>query len=291
MRSNARRRGRLAGLTLAAVGLLMATTSQASVAPRDFVPSRALAVGASRAMALGNEAIYLNPAGLALDRRYTMQLDYSHVPGEDWGGNGVTVSIADSISNPKLPMGISYRYLSAKSGDVQTKGAITDLALAHPIASWLLVGARMSYLTYVEGGRDFKQFTGDVGLMGLVGPLTLSAVGFNLIQVDSPNAARGVSTGVALGDGHRYRIGADVRWEWANPKAAAVTSYAAGAEYLLANAIPLRVGLDWDEVRQARYWSLGAGFLTAQFGADISYRRDAVSGENMLSFALKLFSQ
>ena len=241
-------------------------------------------MGASRAMAAGNDAIYLNPAALGATRQYTAALDYVHDTGPGFGGDSIIVSLADSISNARFPGGMSYRYVSLQTPEGAQKGSLTDIAVGLQLSSAFTIGTRVSYQTT----GDSKQFTGDLGGLLSFGSLNLSVVGFNLIKVDTPSGARGLSAGAALSDGVNYRLGGDVRWEWGD-NSSSVQSYALGGEYLLADTVPLRAGYNWDNVRQTRFLSFGTGIYISSFGADVSFRRDIHSRENMFVFSIKLF--
>lgn len=276
-------------LSLISLAVLLFALPAGAVAPKDFMPARGVAMGGGRATSSGNESIFLNPAALGATRRYAVQLDYAHLTGGDVGGagDGLVLSVVDSVSNPSFPTGLAFRYLSVGEGADETKGNTKDFALGFPLSQGILIGTHVTHLSYTSNGREFSQFTGDLGLVLLLAPLSLSFVGFNLIQVDSPELARGLATGVSLTDELSYRLTGEVRWEWTG--AAPVQSYTVGAEYLLGEAFPIRAGYEWDKVRQAEYWSVGSGFVSQTFGFDVSYRHDRATEQSVWAFALKVF--
>lgn len=278
---------RLAALLLAVALLHGGAAHAQATGVRDFVGARAVAMSAGRGVATGNEAIFLNPAGLGAAQRYTAQLDYNHATGSA-GGNGVVISVADSVSNPRFPGGVAYRYLSTGEGPDETRGWITDLAFGYVFTPNIVFGVRGSYLSYTEGDENVRRITGDVGTMFLLSRLSLGLVGYNLINVDSPQAPRGFGAGVAFGDDFTFRVAADYRLDFLLDDTP-VHSYSVGGEYLLAN-FPLRFGHEWDNFRQTRYWSGGLGIVLQQFGIDLSYRRDARTGENLWAAAVKMFA-
>lgn len=279
----------LRSLLTALVVWLVLMPGALAVSPKDVLPARSVGLGGSRGTASANSAIFLNPAALGASRQYTAQFDYVHAdtPTVDDGGDAIVVSIADSLSNPQFPTGIAYRYMSLGPAGDNAKGWITDFALGIPLTQNFLLGTRVSYLSYEQGGRDLSKFTGDLGAMLVLDYLQVGVVGFNLLKVDSPEAARGVAGSVSLTDSRHWQIGGDMRWEWMGPTVA--RSWGAGAEYLLGGALPVRVGFEHDAVRSTSFWSTGTGLVFRQFGVDVSYRRDITTGAGIWAFSGKLF--
>lgn len=277
-------------ITWLTFSLLLAVSSSAwAVSPKDVVTARSTGLGGSRGIASANSAIFLNPAALGATRQYTAQFDYLHSTNPDAGGGGdaIVLSIADSLSNPMLPTGIAYRYMSLGPQGDNAKGWITDFALGIPLTQSFLLGARVSYLSYELGGEELSKFTGDLGGLLVLDYLQLGVVGFNLLKVDSPEAARGVAVSLSLTDSISWRLGGDVRWEW--PGSNVATSWGAGAEYLLGRAFPVRAGFEYDAMREAKFWSVGTGLVFQQFGIDVSYRHDLATGTAIWAFGGKLF--
>lgn len=265
-------------------------TDALAVSPKDVIPARAIGLGASRGVANANSAIFLNPAALGATRQYTMQFDYLHssTPAVDDGGDAIVLSIADSVSNPRFPTGIAYRYMSLGEAGLNAKGWITDFALGVPLTQNILLGARVSYLSYDVDERSVSKFTGDLGGMLVFDYLQIGVVGFNLLKVESPEASRGVGVSLGLTDSRNWQLGGDVRWEWNAPKPA--LSWGAGAEYLVGDLIPVRAGFERDAIRAASFGSVGTGIVFQQFGIDVSYRRDLATGTNVWAFTGKLFA-
>lgn len=256
--------------------------------PRDFVPARGLAMGGGRMAASGAEAIFLNPAALGGRRQYSLQLDYGTSSGQgvQTNGDALVLSIVDSVSNPNFPSGLAYRWVSIGEGASATTGSTKDMSVAMPFSDAFAIGMHVTWLSYTQDKREISQITGDFGGLMAFGPLKLGVVGYNLIAVDSPDAARGLATGLALTDEYSYRLSADVRWDWL--KTNTPRSYSMGAEYILFDLLPLRAGYDWDGVRQTEFVSGGSGFQTAQFGCDVSYRLDRKTDTGYWGFAVRI---
>lgn len=266
--------------------LALAAPSAQAADPQAFVPARAVALGDNRFAASGNDAIFLNPAALGAQLRYALQLDYAHTTGAATG-DAVGVSLADSLSNPAFPAGLAYRYVTVGAKGAAAKGSIKDVAFAHPFGDALLVGVRVSRLTYTLAGHEVSQFTGDVGTLVRVGPVSAGVVGFNLLKADVADAPRGVATGLALSDDRSFLLAGDLKWEW--PGDVARGSWSLAGEYLLAELVPVRAAYGWDGRRGTASWSLGSGLVTQVVGVDVSYRRDLVSRDGYWAVAVKVF--
>jgi hypothetical protein len=270
--------------------LLLSATARAGGDVPDFLTARGVAIGGTRALASGNEAIFLNPAGLAVTRTYTIQLDYGHDTAPSsalTSGDGLVVSVGDSSTNPRLATGIAYRYVSLNAGGMSRRGSITDVALATPLSDHIFLGLRMSYLSFTDGPTETKSFTGDVGAIFALGYLRLSGVGFNLLTVDNPSAARGFSTGFALTNNASLSVGGDVRWTYPGG-GVTYRTYSVGGEYVLFDAVPLRAGFVADGTTSQRFLTFGTGFYISSFGFDATYRRDLSTSEGTWLFSVKM---
>lgn len=267
--------------------MIAGTLPARAVEPPDFVPSRAIALGDNILTASGTDAIFLNPAGLGATNGYAVQLDYTHSTGAG-GGDAVVISLADSLSNPSFPTGLAYRYLSVGSQGKDAKGSVKDFALAYPVSNNVVIGTHVAYLSYTEGGRDFNQFTGDLGTLLRFGPVCAAVVGTNLLLVDSPDLPRGLGTGLSYGDGQSYLLAGDFKWEW--PGETMVHSWSLAGEYLLGGLMPVRLAYSNDGRRQTSFISGGLGFVTHVIGANVSYRRDLTTNEGLWSFGLVVYN-
>lgn len=254
--------------------------------------ARGLGMGAHRAVVTGNEAIFLNPAGLAVARRYTAQADYTNVgPGSVLGsGHGINASIVDSISNPDLPTGIAYRHLWLGEGEDRIEGSVGDIAVAFTLNEHFALGTRLSYFAYRRGGSSetTHQVTGDVGAMLVFQPFTLGLVGYNLLGFDTPDGPRAYGAGVAFGTDRDWRVALDYRLDHFDDRL--THSFALGGEYLLGEAVPVRLGYTWDRTRNQGHWSTGIGLVTDRFGTDFAFRWDPGSGERLFAVSLKIFN-
>jgi hypothetical protein len=257
----------------------------------DFYSARAVGFAGARSLASSSEAIWLNPAGLGFTQQYILQADYAHDTAPSSAlpaGNGLVVSIVDSKTNPSFPTGLSFRYVWLNVGDTKVQGSVYDFSIAAKLFGQVALGLHLQYLSYT-GVQDI---TGDLGLLVPIGPISFNASGFNLIEVNSPEAPRGFDVGVAAGDGKLFRIGFDYARQWPihlEPQ----NVFDLGAEVFIAQMVPIRAGLLWN-TQHPKFWppqyvTAGTGFYISMVGFDVSYRRNLLNGENSFAFAVKIF--
>lgn len=289
-----------------AVGLLGLVLGPARAAealePPGFQSARLLSMADSlRAGATTHDAIFVNPAGLALGRVYSVEANAQDdlVDVDTF----LNASIVDSQAGP-IAAGISYTYLDRKLGgdgdDARKRLAHrVDVAVGTRIAESAALGVTLRYITLSEqlGGVDvedagYNLFTVDAGLQwALGGGLRLGLAGYNLTHPD--NVEQPLSWGAGLGwGGEAFSIEADVRYnaQVGNPR------FSGAVAYVLGQIVPVRVGVAWDRRSEALWVSGGIGYQDANFGADVGYRErvvqgtvaDTEPGKRMLAFALRL---
>jgi hypothetical protein len=121
----------------------------------------------------------------------------------------------------------------------------------------------------------FKAFTLDAAVsLHLFESLTISALGTNLIDHNTPLAPTMVGGAVAFGT-KQLSIGADLLYdlnlhgEFAGPK----MQVGGGLEYLTQGLAPLRIGYAFDQGRHAHALTGGVGYLDQRFGIQLSVRQ------------------
>lgn len=286
---------------------------------QDFVGARSLALGeAYRATATGNDAIYFNPAGLVVIPRYSPEIHYQ-LDLEADEQHQVDASVVDSKTS-SLAAGLGYTFDGrefTKRASLQHKAT---LALAYPVFDKLLaVGAGLKYVNVSDAvlGNYLNALSADVGVLSrLPGGVSLAAVGYNLIPIQSaraplsaafaanvdlgplsalifggapsfgpsPNAA-GLPSPGALGELQGPLSGLTLEVDWHMNFA---TLYglehrvSAGVEYLAFQSVPLRAGWLWeqgnpeDAADDEHLVSVGAGFIVPYFGLDVAFRQSVL---------------
>ena len=254
---------------------------------QDFVGARALALGeAYRAIATGNDAIYFNPAGLPLLKRYALEGHYlMNLADENHQGD---VSIVDSKTNP-LAVGLAYTFQGNELTRRRTLEHTATLAIAYPIFErYLNVGAGFKYknVTDAIAGNYLNALTADLGILSEIpGGISFAAVGYNIVPIRSVDSAHvPVSAGFAgawdlgplstiffggdpsfgvvqtaagipktptYGDMRGPLDGLTLSFDWLvnfETLYGAKSRVSGGVEYLVADLVPLRAGYVYDEL-------------------------------------------
>jgi len=257
---------------------------------QDLSGTRAMAMGnAFRAVGTSNEAIYLNPAGMALGTKYEIDLAYAFGRGDDLSRfNG---SIVDSKTT-RLATGLAYTRLTGDGVQGELSGSIVNLAFGLPLAERVALGFGMKYLGFSDPDRT-NAVTGDVGL--LVRPadwLSLGAVAYNVIDVNSREAPFRVGGGVAIGTDTSFRLAFDTVADFTSDPDRAALSFHAGGEYLFDGMMAIRAGFMRRDLDDRNFASAGLGFVSGAAAIEAAYVQSLEADEGpdrTFSFTLKFF--
>lgn len=255
---------------------------------RDISTARGYSMGgAYRAQGMGTEAVLGNPAAIALFKMYRMELSGA------WDTAGKDAFVGVSLMDAKtsdLAAGIDYHLLTLRNGAGRTTAHFSTLALALPLTPGVLVGGSVNYLR-MFAPRSTNASTANAGvLLRFSEAFTLGFSAHNLIDTRTPELTRyySVHTGFLAG---LFSLALDVRADFETAEEALFT-YSAGAEYLLGQSIPVRVGYTRDDLRDTSQLGVGLGLLTQEGGGmDLSYRHDfGGNGERgrVLALTIKL---
>ena len=256
---------------------------------QDLSGTRALAMGdAFRAVATSNEAIYLNPAGMALASKYEIDLAYAFDRGDSLSRfNG---SIVDSKTS-RTATGLAYTQLSGDGLHGELSGSIVNLAFGVPLAERVALGFGFKYLGF-SGPDRTNAITGDVGVLVIpVEWLTLGAVAYNVIDVNSREAPFRAGGGIAIGTDTSYRLAFDTVADFSDPDRVGVTFHA-GGEYLFDGMMAVRAGFMRRDHEDRNFATAGLGFVSAAAAIEAAYVQSLESGQGpdrTFSFTLKFF--
>ncbi len=275
-------RNRLAWLTLAISVRALAADDQGPVLT-DIAQSRNLALGgAYESLGYGAESVSGNPAALSLYKRYQMEASGSwDIPN---GYGMATVALADSTN--ALAAGVAYQYVTYGAHN-RRWAHLTTGALALSLADWLHIGAAVRHQV-ILGATNTNSVTMNAGLV--VRPAQFLSLGFsghNLIYNYNPDITRYFVASVSAMLLGQLSPVFDLRMDFnqAQPRLA----YLGGIEWLIAQAFPLRVGYQFDDILRRQYVSGGIGYFDQGSGIDLSYRHELAGSEGrMLSLTLKL---
>jgi hypothetical protein len=242
--------------------------------------------GALRSLGSGTAGIFLNPAGIALKRLYHVEGVLQATPEVGrLAGGGVVV---DSIMNRYgLAGGLAVLGGFLDPDGVDWSSLDVRAALAFPISEKLFIGVAPRYVSLSQGSElpppegagpaergtlDLNAFTFDAGL--IVKPaqsLFISVVGQNITSTHRGTYPTMIGGGIgyeteifslevdSIADLHSY--------------AKATARLMAGAELVLAEYFPIRLGYSFDQGAKLHALSGGLGYVGKEFSVEASVRR------------------
>ena len=258
------------------LALLVAAATVALPAPAAAYEGARLlsAAGAQRALGKGNDAIYSNPAGIALAKVYLVELGAL----DDLHGTErlFNASVVDSQAGP-LAAGLGYTYIE-KTGpeSAEIVGHRVDVDLATRLSDRSALGITARYVTTSEDeDAGFDLFTLDAGFQWQAeSGVSLGLTAYNLTNADESEFPISWGAGVGFGSGG-FSVEADVLYnaKIGRPKFAGVLGY------VISDLVPLRAGVSYDRATESISVSGGIGYQEFKFGIDLGYRQRVVHGD------------
>ncbi len=269
----------------------------------DIETTRPMALaGGGRAQCPSNAALYLNPAGLALGRMYHVEALYAYIPTAN--GHVAGASVVDSVTSP-LAMGLSFNYIAwDPDGDDRSEYDVR-LSAAYLIGQTFSLGLNLKYIyADLEGqgplGASVFQDNGeeqlntvsiDVGaIITIRNMFNIAVVGYNLTNTGSNAAPISLGMGLSLSI-RSFAIVTDALLDWTTREDLGYRIMG-GVEYFAAQHYPIRIGYRYDGGRASHSISAGVGYLSQQWGIELSLRQD-VSAENLdthIALSLRYFA-
>ncbi len=251
--------------------------------------------GGLRALSNGTDAVFQNPANMALTRVYHVAAFAQIWPQASRQSYGAA-AVDSFVSSTGLAGGIGGTWNQQDPDGVDRQYNDIRMALAMPFANTLFVGLGGRFLALSEDGRGplepprsrvsgglenariLNAFTFDAGAtLRPIPELSLSIVGQNLTDTGVGYAP--ILLGGGLGFGTKdFSAEADlvmdpVTWNETTLRANG------GAEVLLADRVDVRVGYRWDQGADSHAVSAGIAYVDPKFSFDASVRQ-TVSGES-----------
>ncbi|MDR0966750.1 MAG: hypothetical protein LBM75_09700 [Myxococcales bacterium] len=283
----------LLALCLLATPATVVAQSLAIPTLREVSSVRSLGMGdATRAFASSDEALWVNPAGMAATTRFNLNASATFDPP-----NGLQLYSIGSIdsklnADKAFPMagGLSYTYYRSGKGEAKRSGSIVLLGLALPL--WhqdLTIGVTSKYLRLDGGGAKSNAVTMDAGIVFRPMPiLSLGAVGYNLIDIDSPEARRAWGFGAAVGHDKGFRLAFDIKLETASQEDDGwKPSFFAGGEILLGGRFMPRAGYTYDALRKTHKVCGGLSVFLGILAIEGAYQY-AFDDGHVFGFTLRL---
>lgn len=271
--------------------MLCATTAWAY----DIQNARPLALGGgSRAFCPSNASLYLNPAGMAVARLYHVETMYGYGYAENANTHVAGGSVVDSVTAP-VAMGLSFNYVGFDPDGIDRTEYDVRLSAAYYIARLLSIGLSLKYvyanqegyghlttnLFVPNGDEQLNTVTIDVGTTLTIGQVFSAAVvGYNLTNTGSQHAP--LSLGIGLGlTISAFVVVADVLLDFTSAEDLMVRAMG-GAEYLVNDNWPIRLGYRWDQLMDTHAVTGGFGYVSQRFGVELSLRQEVSSPDDQL---------
>lgn len=256
--------------------------------------------GALRAAAVSTPSLYMNPAGMALGRLYHLEAAYQYDNAAQ--GHLANASIVDSTNKVGGGLGATYSVSDPDHAD-RTQYDLR-LGFAAPLAQGLSIGGTLKYLHLEQAGTPalgaaaaaasdeplLDDFTFDAGAMLKLGEMfALGVAGYNLTNLDTPEAPLEVGFGAAVTLGGLAVIDADAILDLSTYDRV-VSRYAIGGEYFAASRYPIRLGYSIDPREHEQFVSGGVGYVDQRFATEISLRQQIAGGsDTTVAAGLKFF--
>ena len=234
-----------------------------------------------RAYATGDAGPQLNPSGISLLRAYLLEGSYQY--GSAASSHDARISAVDSTSGFNLGGALYYTYHRDTTSDgVNQTGHLFGGSLSFPLLDKLFLGGSAKYLRFTDlTGTTHKGFTFDAGLtLRPIPQVSIGAVGYNLLDRETPWAPRAVGGGIAVLPMPNLMLVFDSVLEkvYDDPTRDQVMYYMGGGELSFSSAAAIRAGGGRDGMTKNAYVSAGVSLLSAEIGAlDFGLRQD-VSG-------------
>lgn len=236
--------------------------------------------GAHRGLGTANDTLILNPAGMAIARRYSSQVNYGY--NTDDHISRILVSAVDSSTSP-VAAGLAYTREWGNPSGVDIGMNRVYVGLAYALTPGIAVGitgqnARGNYLDH-EVRRKENNFNGTAGAMISLGQrIGLGAVYDNFVHLENDltmpsNLGLGASVNLFV-----VSVAADYVIDMRPGKRRAKT-FGVGAEMLFSQHVALRGGYRMGHETSARvgpllkYVSLGLGLVSQAASLEVSAER------------------
>ena len=281
-------------------GLLALLTVLPPAWADGFQGTRGLAMGgALRAAAISTPSLYMNPAALSLGRLYHLEAAYQYDNAIQ--GHLANAAVVDSTNKVGGGLGATYAVSDPDHADRTTYDL--RLGLAVPIAQGLSIGGTLKYLHLDQAGAPalggtaaagddplLDDFTFDAGALLKLGELlSLGVAGYNLTNLQSPEAPLSVGFGAAVSIGGLAVVDADAILDLTTHEKV-VSRYAIGGEYFAASRYPIRLGYSIDPRESDQFLSGGVGYVDQRFSTEVSLRQQIAGGsDTTVAASLKFF--
>jgi hypothetical protein len=245
--------------------------------------------GAVRALSNSSDALYLNPANMAVARVYHLS-GFAQIWPQARRQSYGAAAVDSVVNKQRIAGGVGAVWNKQDQDGIDRSGFDFRFGLAAPLSDQFFFGGALRYLSLAQngyprpdglrpsaaaGGLENKEIladlTFDAGLTFKLSPeFAVSAVGQNL--TDSGHGLLPLMLGGGFGYGsENFSIEADAVNDFSSYDEAQLRAMG-GLEVLLGDEFPVRGGYTYVEGEGTHAVSGGLGYLTREFSIDASLR-------------------
>ena len=225
--------------------------------------------GAHAAIATGNDALAVNPAGLSQVRRYHLEVDGLY--DSRYPAQAVLASLVDSASSP-VATGLLWSRWASGQPSGRGEGWGLGLGYSGTIAQGLFLGGETKFLRYHTPDGLVQKFAQDVGLLSRRGNFSWATVLQNISPDKIPLFPLTATAAVAWGTDTDWHLALDYRADLSD-SSNVKSKLSGGVEALVGESLALRGGVTWDTTARLWWISAGIGILTEKGGLQFVWRR------------------
>jgi len=238
--------------------------------PSTVDTPRATAMGgAHAAIATGNDALAVNPAGLSQGRRYHFELDGLY--DSRFPAQAVLASLVDSVTAP-VASGVLWSRWASGQPSGRGEGWSLGLAYSGVIGQGLFLGGETKYLRFHTPDGLVQKFAQDLGVLSRRGNFSWAAVLQNFSTDKIALFPLTATAALAWGTDADWHVAFDYQADLSDTSNVK-SKLAGGLEVLLGDALALRGGATWDTSAHQWWISAGLGLLTEKGGLQVVWRR------------------
>jgi len=282
--------------------VVVAADGSRAFAFEQFEGTRATGMGgATRAWAVGDSGVLLNPSGMTLVKGYDVEGSYAY--SSHLTGQFLHASVVDSTSTTNVAGGVYYTYRTDKPGGDIGHGHEAGAALALPLGSYLSMGATLKWfrLEDADEGPSLARggVTFDAGVtIRPTDNVSLAFVGSNLRDLHAGQAPQTISYGAAYMPVPVIVLALDGLTTFTRDDTLGTrgTGVRGGLEWLVADRVAIRAGGGTDPMLGVGYVAAGLSAVSEIGAVDIGARGDLFpittgSARNVfLGVSLRLFA-
>jgi hypothetical protein len=225
--------------------------------------------GAHAAIATGNDALTVNPAGISQQRRYHIEVDGlwdPHFPAQ-----ALILSVADTTSTA-VGTGLLFARWGSGQPEGRGEGWYGAFAYSYAVGGRYLVGGETKYYRFATPDGLVRQFAQDIGILVRSGSLAYAAVVQNISTSAVPGFPLTTTGAVAWGSDASWHLAIDYKADLSDTQNVKHRG-SGGLEFLVGESIALRGGVTWDATHDLWWVSGGVGLLTDKAGVQFVMRR------------------